>query len=301
MKYSYGIKQTLFHGLVLSLLLCIPLWGAEDSEGAPSFWRVEGANNTVWLFGTVHFLTEKHYPLADKVEKAFRSSPSLVVEINIALVDEEQLQATMMAHIGMLPGGRNLEALLGEERYARARELAAEREHALDQMKMLPPWMVAFVLTAFELERLGYSAEHGVDAYFLNRAKAEDKRIVELETLEFQMSLFAELDEEMQAAYLMQTLEELASMEEQIEMLIGAWEEGSLDDLEETLLKYFEEYPGLYKSIVTERNHDWNQKLIEILEESDQDHFVAVGALHMVGEKGLNQLLRRAGYTVQQQ
>jgi len=288
--------------IVIAFAIAMPVLAEEAdlSEEAPSFWKVEGENNTVWLFGTVHVLTEDHYPLADEVEEAFRESPYLVVEIDTVNVDP-QVQQQMMINAGMLPDGVSLDEVLGEERYARASELAAANGYDLDQMNMLRPWLIALVLTVAEFERMGYTAEHGVESYFLNRAEEERKSITELETMQYQLSLFGDLDEEIQIDFLMQTLEEIDEMETHIEALISAWESGSLEELEDALLEDFADYPEVYQRIVTDRNHNWMDDLSRILDESDKDHFVAVGALHMVGDEGVVKLLREAGYEVTRQ
>jgi len=293
--------------LLLAFFLALPLGAEENGDNdkdlgdkAPSFWKVEGEKNTVWLFGTVHVLTEDHYPLADEVEKAFEESAYLVVEVDTVNVDP-QVQQQLMVNAGMLPDGVSLEDVLGEEKYARASELASANGYDLNQMAMLRPWLIALALTVEEFSRMGYTAEHGVETYFLNRAEDEHKSIVELESLQFQIGLFDELEESIQVDFLMQTLEEIDTMEAQIEALISAWESGSLDDLEAALMEDFDEYPELYKRIVTDRNHDWIDDLRDMLDNKEKDYFVAVGALHMVGEEGVVELLREKGYTVTKQ
>jgi uncharacterized protein len=288
--------------LLIAALISQPLMAENDeaSTPAPSFWKAEGENNTVWLFGSVHVLTEDHYPLADNVEQAFEESAYLVVETDVINVDP-QVQQQLMISAGMLPDGTTLEDVLGEERYARARTLAQENGYNLDQMEMLRPWLIALVLSITELERMGYTADHGVESYFLNRAGDERKSIVQLETLQFQISLFDDMDQETETAFLMQTLEEIQDLESQMKTLMEAWESGELDKLEETMLADFADYPEVYERIVTERNHNWMNDLKRFLDDSDKDHFVVVGALHMVGDEGVVNLLRDAGYTVSRQ
>ncbi|MDQ2069569.1 TraB/GumN family protein [Natronospira bacteriovora] len=285
-----------------ALFLAAPLM-AEDvnlSERAPSFWKAEGQDNTVWLFGSVHVLTEDHYPLADKVEEAFEQSAYLVVETDVVNVDP-QAQQQLMINAGMLRDGQTLEDVLGEARWERARSLAADNGYDLEQMAMLRPWLIALVLSVTELERMGYTAAHGVETYFLERAEREQKSIVELETLQFQISLFSDMDRDTEVAFLMQTLEEIQDLEAQMEMLVAAWESGELDKLEETMLADFADYPEVYERVVTRRNHNWMNDLTRFLDEGQQDYFVAVGALHMVGEEGVINLLREAGYRVERQ
>ena len=59
------------------------------------------------------------------------------------------------------------------------------------------------------------------------------------------------------------------------------------------------DYPELYRTIVADRNGRWMQSLQAMLED-DRDYLIVVGALHLVGEDGLPEQLRNAGYEVTQ-
>jgi hypothetical protein len=61
----------------------------------------------------------------------------------------------------------------------------------------------------------------------------------------------------------------------------------------------FEEFPDLYRTIVTDRNLHWIDRIEELLA-GQRDAMVVVGALHLVGEQGLVALLRQKGYLVTQ-
>lgn len=298
--------------LLLTTLLALPLGAvarqndAEDdsannpaTDPAPSFWRVEGENNTVWLFGSIHVLTEEHYPLADPVESAFDASNYLVVETDTVNLDP-QVQQQLMLNTGMLRDGKTLESVLGDQ-FERAAALASENGYSLQQMQALKPWLAALVIQVNEFQKLGYTAEHGVDTYFLEKATEGPQSIVELESFRYQLSLFEDLAPDTQNAFLMQTLEEIDDAEQQIDDLMSAWESGELDSLEETLMADFDDYPELHDRIITDRNRDWVEKITDYLENGEQDYFVVVGALHMVGEEGVVELLRDAGHTVERQ
>lgn len=287
--------------VTLGILLLVPAWAAEETvappQKAPSFWKVEGKENVLWLFGSIHLLTESHYPLAEAVEEAFEKSPNLVVEVDVVNADPQALQQLVMT-AGMLPAGTTLKDVLGEEQYAQASKLAAASGYDLNNMITMRSWLIAMVLAMAEYAKMGYTPDQGVETYFLTRARNDEKSIVELETLQSQLDIFIELDEKAQVAALMQTLEQLDTMDEQIEEIIDAWESGSLDELEETLLKEFADYPHLYSRLVTDRNREWAKTLSRMLEQSEQDHFVVVGALHMVGKEGVVNLLQKKGYKV---
>jgi uncharacterized protein YbaP (TraB family) len=75
----------------------------------------------------------------------------------------------------------------------------------------------------------------------------------------------------------------------------NAYTSNDLDALHK--LMYAKTYkPEEMKPLLDNRNNNWMQQLPKLMKE--QTLFVAVGALHLVGETGLVQQLRRKGYTV---
>jgi len=78
-----------------------------------------------------------------------------------------------------------------------------------------------------------------------------------------------------------------------------AWRLGDIDYLEQTLLDDVSGYPELYETIVAGRNRLWVDT-IEALLEQEEDYLVVVGALHLVGEDGVPQLLEQRGIKITQ-
>ncbi|MCJ7755686.1 MAG: TraB/GumN family protein, partial [Thermoanaerobaculales bacterium] len=62
----------------------------------------------------------------------------------------------------------------------------------------------------------------------------------------------------------------------------------------------FEDYPDLYEKLISGRNRSW-MPAIEGLLAGQRDAMVVVGAMHLVGEDGIIEMLRQRGYTVTQQ
>ena len=73
-----------------------------------------------------------------------------------------------------------------------------------------------------ELMRLGYDPQFGVDYYFLSKAQGK-KRILELESLDEQLSLLSGFSDNEQEQFLLYTLKTLNSMGSQVEVLVRAW------------------------------------------------------------------------------
>jgi uncharacterized protein YbaP (TraB family) len=79
--------------------------------------------------------------------------------------------------------------------------------------------------------------------------------------------------------------------------LSDRWRAGSLDELADQLLQDFAPFPGLYESLVANRNRAWAKRLAT-LARSDSELLVVVGALHLVGRDNLVELLEAEGFAV---
>lgn len=77
--------------------------------------------------------------------------------------------------------------------------------------------------------------------------------------------------------------------------LTAAYEAQDLDKMSELSSKD-NEHPEFMEALVDKRNAEWLQKLPSIM--NDAPSFIAVGALHLAGDKGIIEGLRKAGYTV---
>ncbi len=84
--------------------------------------------------------------------------------------------------------------------------------------------------------------------------------------------------------------------------MVEDWEKGDAKALDQLVRKAARDNPKL-EPIMKKLFDDRNVKMLSKIEkylQSNQSHFVVVGAGHMVGEKGLVQLLRDKGLKVEQ-
>ena len=77
-----------------------------------------------------------------------------------------------------------------------------------------------------------------------------------------------------------QTLAELDEAAAALDEMVVAWRNGELDSLRSELLAEFEQFPGLYETLVTKRNSAWVPALERMLSDGRR-HLVVVGALHL--------------------
>jgi uncharacterized protein YbaP (TraB family) len=287
-------------------LACAVATAATSARTAQStknhfMWTVRSAagGTPTYVLGSLHVLTPDFYPLAPRIEEAFKQSKVLIEEVDM---DELTNPSTLMPLLAkaVYMDGRTLESAISPELYksvvGRA-EKAGVPALALQRMK---PWMAAVSLTAPALKSAGFNAELGIDKYFFDKAKAAGMERRALETVAYQFDRFDEMPAPLQEAMLRSVLADLDTQLSNVKSIADAWARGDTAGIEKDLLAAFLESPALYERLLAERNRNWVAPVEACLKQGDAC-FVVVGAAHLVGPQSLVSLLREKGYTVEQQ
>ena len=278
-------------GLALcALLLCV---AARADSARHSLWELHGKHNTVYLLGSIHVLRLKDYPLAPAVLEAYGNAKSVLMEVNLEEITSEQVQAEMLAS-AILPEGKTLPDVLGQQRYGRAAVLAHEVGVELSMFDQFAPWFAAEAVSQLQLTQLGFQPESGVEMYFMERARSDGKRVAGLETVHDQISIFQNMSLDTQAAYLVSSLEQAHDLARQVDSMVEAWQRGDMQWFENQMQSEFGQDPRLFQSVLGARNRKWVPK-IEALLNDDQNYLVIVGTGHLVGSGSVIDLLKKDG------
>jgi len=297
------IRKGTFLFFTLGLLLVDPA-GFVQAQPAPKtqakhcLWKVEGRTNTAYLFGSIHFLKKEFYPLPTPIEDAYKKSQMVVFEADFDEMRSPEAQVKMLQK-GQYPEGQTLKQNLSKDTYAKLDAYLSEALGSAALFDSLRPWMVAIALLGMELQKLGFNPEHGVDKYFFDKAKQDKKPIVALETIEFQLGLFAGLSKEEEDAMLKETLQEISSFKKILSELTDAWKTGDTKKLDELTLDAMRQFPQIHKKLLLDRNKEWSAKIEKQLAEG-KNIFMVVGAAHLVGKESVVDLLTRKGFKVSQ-
>jgi uncharacterized protein YbaP (TraB family) len=267
--------------------------------GKSFLWTVHAGTKVLYLAGSVHALGKDAYPLSPAYEKAFSAAGTLVEEINLAEA-EQMAAAPMLLAKGLYTDGRTFESAVAKETATLVAVRLKDTAIPPEMVRLMKPWMVMLMLTAFEAQKAGLDAALGLDKYFFDKAKAAGKPVVALETAESQIDRFDKMPESLQEQMLRSTLTELDVQRDSITAMIGAWRRGDAATLEKMALSSFDGYRGAYNSLIVERNNNWIPQ-IEACMARPTPCFVVVGAAHLVGPDGLLTLLTQKGYRVEQQ
>lgn len=272
----------------------------QAEAGKHFFWQAGAGRGTLFLLGSIHFGTPQMYPLPMVMTSSFKKSDALVVEADVLNADPMQT-AQLMAEKAFYQDGGRLRDHLSPQSWQRLAQVAGSLDMPVEMLNMQKPWFVSMSLTAMALKRLGFSEDRGVDAHFLTLARGK-KKVIELESMAMQLSLFERLTVDEQVMMLEETLREIEHGEAFFDRMLGYWQSGDVDGVQ----RLFDE--GMMNSkagerfnriIMTERNLQMAEKLHALAERGGR-YFVVVGAGHLSGPEGIVALLRQRGYRVSQ-
>jgi len=282
----------------LRWLLALGLLGSLSAQAASPVWAVRGAHNVVYLAGSIHMLPANDAALPPGFARAYADSPKLVMELDLGKFDPMEAMTWMMDH-GTLPAGTTLRGVLGEPLYGRVSAAAASLGMPMTGLDTLAPWVVGIEITDLAYEHEGFDPEQGVEEQLVRRAQADRKPTAGLETLPEELGSLSSLSSADQVRMLDQTVDELKDLKSEMREVTSAWRNGDAARLAALLSIEYRAFPSLYRPLVTDRNRRWIPQVEELLRSSDNS-LVVVGALHLVGEGGLLELLRSKGYTITQ-
>ena len=286
-------------GLFLQLPWTAPAQTPAKAEAKHCFWKVEGKSNSVYVLGSIHVLNKKFYPLDNTIEEAFKNAKTLVLEADLQEMESPATQMKMLK-FGRYGEGDSLKKHVSTDTYEKLDSYMKKSGASAAMLDSFKPWMVAVVLVAGELQKLGFNPQEGVDRYFYQKAKSDEKKVIGLETADFQLSLFNEFTEEDGESMLKETFEEIDNLKKEFDEMTRAWKTGDTEKLDRTMVQEMRGYPELYKKLLVERNQRWARQMDRFLAEG-KDVFVVVGAAHLVGKDSLVRMLQMKGYKVTQQ
>jgi uncharacterized protein YbaP (TraB family) len=283
---------------IFAVALAAAAFAACHASAEPAAWRVAGRNGgEVVLLGSMHVLRASDYPLPDSIDRLVERAQTIVMELDLDDIDAAEQQRVILG-TAVLPQGTQIADVIDADLYRLLEQRAAQTGVDLTLLARFEPWFLAISLLDLGMRKLGFEPERGIEQYVLGRSRSAGKEIVGLETLEFQIGIFDELSPSSQQAMLAQTLMELDEAESAMTAMAAAWRAGELEPLSEELTNDFADFPGLYETLVTERNAAWASSLERLLGEGRR-YLVVVGALHLVGRGNVIDLLGARGHEVE--
>lgn len=271
---------------------------AENKTPKSFIWEVQSEKTTVYILGSIHVAKPSLYPLSDPIENAFDKSSKLVLEINPLTVDNARVQE-MIVQDGLYPDGDSIKNHIKPEVLDMLDNYLKKEHMTVEMVQNMKPGLLAITLSMYQMTSLGYSSKHGIDNYFVKKSNGK-KEILELETIEDQIALLLNMPDG--NLFLKYTLMEIHNIEKYLEQIVEKWKKGDSKGLYEFILEPYENDTRLkliLDKLFFERNLNMASKIKNYLNTEDK-YFIVVGAGHLVGDRGIINLLRNANYKIKQ-
>jgi uncharacterized protein YbaP (TraB family) len=276
--------------LSFSLLLTV-------SSQAASVWKVSNNQHSLYIGGTIHILTPEDYPLPAEYDVAYQAADTLVFETDMVAVSQPEFAQKMMQEM-MYSDGTTINQVLNTDTYKALAIHLSARKIPMQAFASHKPSLIAISLTFIELQAMGYTSE-GVDQFYSNKAKTNDKPQSWLETPEEQLAFIASLGGDDPNAIIEYTLKDIKKMPEMFSQLHSTWLNGDMEGMAKTGISPFKlDYPEIYQDLLVVRNNNWMPKIISMLNDKPTE-FVLVGALHLSGPDSVLAKLKAKGYTIE--
>ncbi len=262
------------------------LYVADNCESPPSY-----------IFGTIHLDDEGIQRTAQPAFLALEKARRAIFEIKNSKKNQRDTVALMV-----LPPTeqRTLSAIVGKKNFEWLTHelLEVQPGFPLPLLERYRPWAASIMV---QLPPPTADNIHLDDRLQLH-AKKLSKDIAGMETPAEQMRFFSAMPENEQIELLQETLANIGTLREQNEQLKALYLKQDLPGIYRMGKKAFDEISdtelrhALRKALIFDRNEHMAESLRPYLKEGGV--FVAVGALHLPGEKGLLHRLEKAGYYI---
>jgi uncharacterized protein YbaP (TraB family) len=136
----------------------------------------------------------------------------------------------------------------------------------------------------------------------MQEARDAHKAIGALETADSQLRMFSAFSDELQDQLLLATLLDASEATAILDRTLAAWSSGNIEAMDALINRDVRDHPVLQPLMETmfyERNDAMTRQIEKFLQ-TGKTYFVAVGAGHLVGQRGIVKQLRRKNYTVEQ-
>lgn len=291
-----GCSRWLRQALAATLLVASATAGAGEF-GQGLFWRIDPPSGAAssHIYGTVHVDDARALKLAPVVRETLAKSRVLALEL---VTDADSAEA--FAAAAQLPEGRTLQRMMSAQDYALVEDIMRNRygipPYVVERMA---PWS-AYVTMNLPGPRMGLT----VDELLHRMALKQGKPVEGLETAEAQVAAMQAIPEPQQIALLVSAAREHDRVVEMVRDLIEHYLREDLDGILRLQDSFDEGSPAdvhaaqeaLVESVLLGRNPGMAVKAARLADAGNA--FLAVGALHLHGPRGVLAELQKRGYTI---
>ncbi|NLN32638.1 MAG: TraB/GumN family protein [Flavobacteriaceae bacterium] len=285
------MKKTFF----LSFLILFNFVFSQEIKEKALLWEISGngLSQPSYLFGTIHIACEGEVEMRPEMQNAFDKTEQLILEMKM---DDPSLMPKMM-QASLATDGKTVSDKLGTELASKVDSLMTTRMGM--SLAMFENLNLTTISIQVGLLAINCPVDLGYDMMLLNEAKTDGKEIKGLESIEAQIQVLLSMSEEEALQSINYIVNHFEESEEELLKMLELYRNQEVQGLYNFTKESMEDpkYPqGNMEDLLYKRNENW----IPVIEKEIRStpSFIAVGAAHLAGERGVIHLLRNQGYTL---
>jgi len=260
----------------------------------PALWVVKDEDTTIYLFGTVHILKPGLSWFDEGVKTAFDKSDRLVLEMVEPSAAETQ---TLFMKLAMDQTGKTLRSKMTDADRAIYEGAITKIGLPAEALDPFDPWAAAVTMSVLAMQKKGFDPNSGAEKQLTAAAKASNKPISGVETMEFQLGVFDSMSEAEQIKFLVEGAKVIDDMGSSMDKMVNLWAAPDPEGLAK-LMNEGMTSPALYHALLTKRNANWAKWISEQMAKPGTT-FMAVGAGHLSGATSVPALLPAYGLSAE--
>ncbi|MEM0994381.1 MAG: TraB/GumN family protein [Bacteroidota bacterium] len=263
-----------------------------DKPNYALLWEITGdqLESPSYLFGTMHVKDKRASEFPDSLRIALQQTDAYAMEVHPDTMMDFTMQLLFIRDTANV-----LKDRLSAAAYERLNQAVIEKTgKPIDELENQDPSFIELLLTNFDEPDYTEKNDQMLDLYFYKQAWAMGKPIYGLEEFKDYENVtkqFLGLFEEETTS----TADESQTSDQQFEQMMAIYQAGDLEALHQWV-EAGSKGEDFDRAMLDDRNKKMVESIAKILEK--QSCFFAVGAAHLLGEMGMINLLRAAGYRV---
>lgn len=276
--------------LIFSSLYFTQIYGQKEDKSLLYEISGNGLSQPSYLYGTIHIICKDDFVMTEATKQKFSETQQVYLEIDM---DDPKMMPEMMKSMYMTDGS-TIKNLLSEPEYQKVSQFFKDTlKMNIGTMDKMKP----FVLGSMSVTKLLSCPTQSYEDTFMKMAKAENKEVLGLETVQDQFSAMDKMGMKKQAdMMLVKLVENWTDGKQEFRQLITDYKNQDVEALLEDMSKSKSMDAQFEEDLLITRNQNWISRIAKITKEKPT--FFAVGAGHLGGKKGVIALLKKEGFTV---
>lgn len=281
--------KTIF-AIIFSLTLAFFSQSQKDTTAL--LWKIEHPENqhVSYLFGTIHLIEKEHFIFTDSLKSLVVHAEKLIMELE-GVPDQMGAMQHLILQEGTCFDGFSIPQMDTLTKWAKD-NLNMDSASFVNSFSSFKP----FILAQLSIPLYFKGKTESYEKSFQALADSNNIKRIGLETVAFQMSLFDELNQEDMTEMVMESIRNPEKSRKFYTQLQETYATQNLSELKELLIQDKGVLMEEEDAFLNNRNKNWIPVIIEHISKSNC--FIAVGAAHLIDEKGVLQLLLNQGYTL---